>query len=502
MSQAYRRHLQKRKQRIRRRLKPRPWTHQRQPMLSASNIHYELSDKCCATSYGGIGALHLMVQKLGLVEAIDESLQLLKRHLPYHESDHVLNLRYNALLGGQRLEDIELRRNDEVFLNGLGAQRIPDPTTSGDFTRRFAGADIVTLLEAINRTRQSVWRRQPRGFLQEAFVDVDGTMAPTRGECKGGMALSHSGIWGYAPLIVSLANTREVLYLVNRPGNAVSHQGCVPWTDRAIALVQPQSRRLCLRGDTDFSLTTEFDRWAEARVDFLFGLDAYANLVEMAEALPRKAWKPLMRLHRYEIATEPRRKRRRVKERIVRQKGYLNKKLVGESVAEFDYQPSKCQRAYRVVVVRKNLSVQKGERVLFDDLRYFFYITTRTDWSAEQVVGLANERCDQEHVIEQLQNGVHAMRMPVDDLLSNWAYLVLTASAWNLQAWYALLLPRRRRGLELLRMEFRRFLHAIILLPVQIVRTGRQIVYRLLGYNEWLADFFRAWEALRTMRVT
>ena len=471
-------------------------------MLSASCIHYELGGKCCATSYGGIGALHLMVQKLGLVEAIDESLQLLKRHLPYHESDHVLNLSYNALLGGQRLEDIELRRNDEVFLNGLGAQRIPDPTTSGDFTRRFDEADIATLLEAINRTRQNVWRRQPRGFLQEAFVDVDGTIAPTLGECKGGMALSYNGIWGYAPLIVSLANTREVLYLVNRSGNAVSHQGCVPWIDRAIALVQPHSRRLCLRGDTDFSLTGEFDRWAEAGVDFLFGLDAYPNLVKIAEALPTKAWAPLARLPRYEIATEPRRKRARVKEQIVRQKGYLNKKLVGESVAQFRYRPTQCRRSYRVVVVRKNLSVQKGERVLFDDLRYFFYITTRTDWSAQQVVALANQRCDQENVIEQLKNGVNAMRMPVDDLVSNWAYRVMTALAWSLKAWYALLLPRRRRGLELLRMEFRRFLHAIILLPVQIVRTGRRIVYRLLGYNDWLADFFRAWEAMRALRVT
>lgn len=177
MSQVYRRHLQKRKQRIRRRLKPRHWPEQPQPMFSASNIHYELSEKCCATSSGGIGAIHWMVQKLGLVEAIDENLQLLKRHLPYHESDHVLNLRDNALLGGQRLEDIELRRNDEVFLNGLGAQRIPDPTTSGDFTRRFDEADSATLLEAINRTRQNVWRRQPRGFLEEAFVDVDGTCA-------------------------------------------------------------------------------------------------------------------------------------------------------------------------------------------------------------------------------------------------------------------------------------------------------------------------------------
>lgn len=185
----------------------------------------------------------------------------------------------------------------------------------------------------------------------------------------------------------------------------------------------------------------------------------------------------------------------------MRQKGYLNKKLVGESVAEFAYQPTQCKRSYRVVALRKNLSVQKGERVLFDDITYFFYISTRRDWSAEQVVSLANQRCDQENVSEQRKNGVHALRLPVDDLVSNGAYMVMTALAWNLKAWYALLLPRRRRGLALLRMEFRRFLHAIILLPVQIVRTGRQIVYRLLGYNDWLADVFRTWERLRQLPV-
>ena len=105
--------------------------------MKASNIHFEMAERGRALNYAGIGAIHLMGQRLGLAEEIDSRLQLLKRHLPYHESDHVLNLAYNALLDGQRLEDIELRRNDEAFLDGLGAQRIPDPTTSGDFTRRF-----------------------------------------------------------------------------------------------------------------------------------------------------------------------------------------------------------------------------------------------------------------------------------------------------------------------------------------------------------------------------
>ena len=186
-------------------------------MMSATNIHFEMAERSRAVNYGGIGAMHLMGQKLGLAEEIDARVKLLKVHLPYHESDHVLNLAYNALLDGLRLQDIELRRNDEAFLDGLGAQRIPDPTTSGDFTRRFDQNSVLELMGAINATRQRVWEEQPQGFLSQAFIDIDGTIAPTFGECKAGMALSYKGIWGYAPLIISLANSREVLYLVNRP---------------------------------------------------------------------------------------------------------------------------------------------------------------------------------------------------------------------------------------------------------------------------------------------
>jgi hypothetical protein len=163
-------------------------------MFKASNIHYEMSERTAATNCGGIGAMHLMVQRPGLVEDIDRHLHLLKVHLPYHESDHVLNMAYNLLAGGQRLEDIELRRQDQVFLNGLGAERIPDPTTAGDFTRRFNVEDIVALEECINRTRVAVWKVQPKGFLKEAFIDVDGTIAQTYGECKEGMDISYKRV--------------------------------------------------------------------------------------------------------------------------------------------------------------------------------------------------------------------------------------------------------------------------------------------------------------------
>jgi len=438
----------------------------------------------------------LMVQRLGLVADIDQHLQLLKVHLPYHESDHVLNLTYNILAGGQRLEDIELRRQDEVFLNGLGAERIPDPTTAGDFTRRFQVEDIVALEECVNRARLAVWQAQPQGFLQEAFVDVDGTVARTYGECKEGMDISYKGIWGYAPLIVSLANTKEVLYLVNRPGNSTSHTGSVEWIDRAVDLVSQVAGSVTIRGDTDFTHTEQLDRWHDAGHKFILGMDAHPKVVMLAEALEKAAWMPLERLAKYEILTEPRPKAFRYKEQVVVERQFKNKKLLGEDWAELDYQPLKCARKYRLIVLRKNISVQQGETVLFDEVRYFFYITNRPD-KAQKIISLANGRCDQENVIEQLKNGVNAMRMPVNDLVSNWAYMVMAALAWNLKAWYGLLVPNRERGLELVRMEFRRFLHAVMLLPCQIVRTARRVIYRVLSYNSWLKDFFATWERLQ-----
>ena len=500
MSRKYRKILRNRKARIQRRLAPKPWEEQPQPMFQASNIQYEMAERTQGVNCGGIGAMHLLAQRVGLVDEIDRNLHLLKIHLPYHESDHVLNIAYNILAGGVRLEDIEQRRQDENFLNGLEAQRIPDPTTAGDFTRRFAEADILTLQESINRARVKVWKVQPEGFLKEAFIDVDGTIAETCGECKEGMGLSYKGVWGYAPLIVSLANTKEPLYLVNRPGQAASHSGSVEWIDRAVKLVKPVAGKLTIRGDTDFTHTAHLDRWDEEGLYFILGMDAHVKVAQLAEELPASVWQRLERLPKYEILTEPRKKAFRYKEQIVVEKEFKNQVLVGEDVAEIDYQPNKCSRKYRLVIVRKNISVQKGERALLDEIKYFFYITNRKD-KADKIVGLANGRCDQENVIEQLKNGVNAMRMPVHDLLSNWAYMVMAALAWNLKSWYGLLMPQRERGVESVKMEFRRFLNAIMLIPCQIVRTARRVIYRVLSYNGWLGDFLATWERLQKLAL-
>ena len=213
MNARVRQKLARRKRRIQKRLDKSDLRDCAKPMFTASNIQYELGERGRGIGYGGIGAMHLLVRKLGLADAIDRRLRLLKIHLPYHESDHVLNLAYNALCDGTCLEDIELRRNDEAFLDALGARRIPDPTTAGDFCRRFEPEDVHTLLDIFNDIRQKAWVGQPDEFFAQARIDADGTLVPTTGECKQGMDIAYDGTWGYHPLVLTLANTGEVMGL-------------------------------------------------------------------------------------------------------------------------------------------------------------------------------------------------------------------------------------------------------------------------------------------------
>jgi hypothetical protein len=476
------------------------------PMLTAGNIHYDISDRSSGMLYGGIGVVQMLVKRLKLAEAIDRRVRLFKLYNPYHESDHVLNIAYNLLCKGECLEDIERLRNDEVYLDAVGADRIPDPTTAGDFCRRFQAQDVERLQEVINDVRLKVWRQQGPEFFAEAILDADGTIAATTGECKRGMDISHKGDWGYHVLIISLANTGEPLYLVNRGGNRPSHEGAAARLDQAIALCRAGGfKDILLRGDTDFTQTAHLDRWHDQGVRFVFGIDAMPNLIALADSLPETAFTPLIRPAKYQVKTQCRQRPEHVKERIVREREFKNIRLMSEHVAEFNYSPTKSRKTYRVVVVRKNLSVEKGDQVLFDDIRYFFYITNIWRKSTAVIVASANHRCNQENLIDQLKNGVRALRMPVDNLVSNWAYMVMASLAWNLKAWYALLLPASGRWHEkharekhrVLRMEFKTFCNFFMMLPCQIAKTGRKLVYRLLGWNEYLAVFFRAVGILR-----
>ena len=478
------------------------------PVFTAANIRYEIAERVNGLSFGGIGVFHMLARRIGLIDAIDRNLQLLKIHLPYHESDHVLNIAYNTLCNGACLQDLELHRNNVNYLDALGARRIPDPTTAGDFCRRFSQGTIDILQDTFDDVRIGVWQQQPPAFFEQARLDADGTMTPTTGACKEGMDISYNGVWGYHPLVVSLANTREVLRIVNRPGNRPSHEGAADALDKAIATcLRGGFRKVLLRGDTDFSQTEHLDRWHNTgRITFIFGYDCRPNMKQLAEDIPNSAWKKLARPGRPEPLTEPRRRPDNVKDRIVRERGFETLRLRCEDVADWTYQPSACKRAYRLIVLRKNISKEKGEQRLFDEIRYFFYITNDVISDADEIVYSANDRCHQENLLQQLKTGLHALTAPVDNLESNWAYMVMSALAWNLKAWAALMLPetpgRWHQKYQadkqwLLNLEFKAFLNTMVAIPCQLIRQARRLVFRVLAYHPQLATFFRLVEVLR-----
>ena len=489
-----------RQRKLQARLAHRDFSSPSQPLLRDQPIRYELAERTRVVSMGGLGLIHTLVMKLKLPALLNGAVGgLLKRHLPYWESDHILALCYNVLTGGKPLQDLNRLRQDEVSLDALGVIRLPAPSTAGDFLRRFTSLRwILRLQEAINQARLKVWQRQPAAFRQQATVDVDGTHLETDAECMEGIDYcAYKQLWGYGPLLITLAETREVLYVVNRSAAAPSHQDAPTWIDRTLALVGPVFEKVWVRGDTDFSLTKHLDDWDE-RAWFIFGVDAMPNLVALARAVSERDWTPLIRPPRYEVKTHLRCSPPKVKPQRIRQRRFEELHTVEEDVTSFPYRPGHCKKTYRLIVLRKQLHRRKGGQLLGEEIRYFFYITNEPSQPTDELVLFYDQRADQENTIAQLKSGLPAFHAPTHSFLANWAYMVIAALAWNLKAWYGLLLEEPSLRQQVVRMEFKQFLQRFLHFPCQIIRQGRYLIYRIVHFTMEtltmikIADWFNA----------
>jgi len=488
--------IEKRKEKLAARLENNE-SESQHPVFSETDVNYDMSEKVSAIHCGGIGIVRQLVNSLGLPQKINGRLQLLKRHLPYHESDHVLNIAYNIICGGRNLENLELLRTNENYLDALGATRIPDPTTAGDFLRRFSEEDVFALMDCGNEVTARAWKRGlSKKERRVGIIDIDGKIQETYGECKEGMDISYKKVWGFSTLVLTEAISGAHLYVVNRPGNTLSQENAAYWLGRAIEVVKGAFTRVIMRGDSAYSLTGEFDEWDDDGVGFVFGYDAHENLVKTADLLPENAWRQVEK-NRPALGGKPRRKKARVKKAVVRKRKYRCLTLKQEWVSEFSYRPGKCDRDYRVVVLKKRIEESCGQQALFDSYRYFFYITNIDDMTAGNVLELIRKRCNHENKIEQLDNGIHALKMPAAEFIANWAYMAIVMLAWNIKSWMGLMMSDRERKRKIIACEFKSFQNWVINIPCQVLRTGRRVVFRLLNYNPWVDTIFALLEILR-----
>ena len=460
---------------------------------------YEMQGRYSGIACGGAPAVFYHAQDLGLAKAIDDTVHVFKVRHEYKESDHVLNIAMNALCGGQTLDDMNLRRSDQAWLDAIGADKTPAPTTSGDFCRRFNENSIDNLQDAINKIRIRAWKKA-RITRDSACIDVDGVFVPSGAECAEGVAYNwHKKAWGYYPFIVSLANTQEVLFIKNRNGNTADPSGAPEYLDKSISLLKEAGfKNIIMRGDSAFYMTQYFDRWTDDNVGFVFGVDAMQNFKSIAESFLPKDYQEFLRRLRYAEAEledrEERQRQSRHKEQFVLQEGYRNLTLDREDTLEFEYSPSRCKKSYRIIVLRKLIRVEKGQELLLPEVRYFFYVTNRPELSIEQVIDHSNDRCNQENLNAQLKSGIPALKCRLNTFHANWACMIMMTLAWSMKAWFAMSFKMKEKTTKerassvrnrLLSMEFRTFLNHVVNIPVLVVRTGRKVILRLLTSNPW-----------------
>ncbi len=454
------------------------------------------------TPYGGLALAAGMVKRLGVARELDERLHLLKMHRPYHESDHVLAQVYNLFVGGECLEDMANLQGSEAVRRMLGAERLPDPTTGGDFLRRFGEHDLRELDAAMDVVQERAWRKIHKGPRALALVDLDSHVRPVYGAQKEGADFSYKGTWAYHPLLVTLAGTNECLRLINRPGNAPSAAGAAEALGELFPLLKRNFRRVIVRGDSAFYDHAIMDASVAAGQFFALVVGSWKNVNALADTLPPDAWRPFLtkaqRAQRARPTPENKQRRRRenLRRKTARRRKKLDLLLKEQWIAEIAYKPARSAGTFRLLIRRQRIETSDKQGQLFDQWRYRFAITNlpASEYSAEDAMDLTYERCDQENLIEQLGNGVAGMRMPTGELNANAAFLRCARLAHNLKSWLGqMVLPA-----EAVRWEWRRFRQAFVYIAVEVVHHARRVYARFSGLDRYGRELLTALQELQT----
>ena len=475
-----------------------PWPHTTGRVMRHPLLHLEADARGEMTHYGGLVLAQQLVRRFGVAQRLDQHLHLFKRHAPYCESDHVLALAYTLYVDGTCLEDQGALQASEAVRRLVGACRIPDPTTAGDFLRRFkTAADVEQLSAVIDEVQEEAWSRLARRLRRRrakhelALVDLDGHIKPLYGEHKEGADFSYDGRWSYQPLVVSLAGSGECLRVVNQPGSARSSDAAAGALRAVLPRVKRHFRNALVRGDTDFDRADVLQEVIDAQAYFAIGGRVYPNRAALAQALPESAWQPFIPRAQRGRCGAPARQGRTPnwRKHKAAQRGFRNLRTIGQWVAELSYQPTGVSCPCRMIVRRIRIEEQDGQGALFETFRYRLILTNLPrSYTPREIVDLAYQRCDQENVIEQFGAGIAGWRMPVAEFMGNWAWLQIARLAWNLGKWIAqLALPA-----EVVRWEWKRFRRHFVYIAAKVLKKGRRLIVQLTDSHRYLPQLLAA----------
>ena len=484
-------------------------------LFRTPKLHLEVDDRVAVTPYGGVALIQGVLRRTRAAEAIDRFVHVLARHHPYHESDHVIAQAVNLMVGGDCIEDMALIQHDQAMLRMLGTERSPDPTTAGDFLRRFDSEAHPGALDglryAVDRIQDQVWelarrdRRRLRRLLGSwGFIDLDSHITATYGTQRTGADFAHNGQWGYHPLLASLANTGELLDVVQRPGNAHSATGAGECLDRVLPQVRGRCgfENLLVRGDSAFDQAPVRAACERHGASYALVAKEIGDKPRHAAGVPEDAWDEFVpRSQRRRLAKQGAPVRTRGANELgrkVAQRRYRVKSKTGIEIAEVPFQPTGSESPARLIILRERMSDRTfdGQVFLFEYQFQFRYIVTNLPsvYSAEAVVELTYDRCDQENVIEQFKNGLAGWHTPVREFEGNAAHLLIARLAWNLGKAIALLgLPP-----EALRWEWKRFRRSVLLIAAAVIRRSRQTWVRISSSHLYARQYMLAHARLCT----
>jgi hypothetical protein len=434
------------------------------PLKTGPNhtVRLEVTDEAL-TVHTGLSLFYAMAEALEIPRILNEQVKVKKRESGYSESEHILALAANAFVGGDYLEDLEALREDVAIQRAIGRNDLPDPTTAGDFCRRFTLGHLLQLNRAYGEVERRVYERRPE--VTHWTVDVDAKVHEVYGEKKQGAAKSYNGIYSLQPMYGFVHETDEMIHCELRSGNTHPGAGGTGFLRRLKRKIPPTVNSVHLRSDSALYDKKVVGFCKEEGWRFTITADQTGPLMKQIEALPESAW-----------------------ERDAEDESL--------SYGELWYQPVRWPRAYRYLVRREKKVAKSGQGALFEVLSYSYYVVvTNGEDEIKKGLELHDKRGTTERRIAQFTNEF-LFHLPMENFMGNWVYLLCAQLAYNLSLWIRdLVLPPFYR-----KKHIKRIRRTIGLIASKVTHGGHQVRLRISVLHRWWRDFVYGWQRIPVLQ--